>query len=293
MQQIRNNTNKSVLSVNSLNIEDIAITNPKLNKDKRLTAGIINTSTNSGAFIQTPSLFNAFGVSSFGESESYSISLKAIGNQNENPDDISKLFNFLKNLDNIAVDYGIKHSLTIFKKKYTEDQRSIMEDLLYNKCVKSSVGSDGTVYPDKITLKIMKKDVDNTPDLLVFKDDGTKNMKEPLEITGWEHLQSLIPKNTPIKAIIQPKIYFVNSKMGINFKVWQILLPNFERVGRPISYAFSDEPSIKNNTEPAIEDSTEPAIEDSTESFLEKIPKQEKAEQLEDAEDSEVEVEEN
>jgi len=293
MQQIRNNTNKSVLSVNSLNIEDIAITNPKLNKDKRLTAGIISLLTKSGIYLQTPYLINPFGVSSFGESETYSISLKAIGNQNENPDDISKLFNFLKNLDNIAVDYGIKHSTMIFKKKYTEDQRSIMEDLLYNKCVKSSIGADGTVYPDKITLKIMKKDVDNTPDLLVFKDDGTKNMKEPLEITSWEQLQSVIPKNSPIKAIIQPKIYFVNSKLGINFKVLQILLPNFERVGRPISYAFSDEPSIEYSTAPSIKNSIEPAIEDSTESSLEKIPKQEKAEQLEeDAEDSEVETDE-
>lgn len=286
MQQTRNNTNKSVLSINSLNIDEIVITNPKINKDKRLTAGIINTITKSAIYIQTPFLINPFGVSSFGESETYSISLKAIGSQSESQDDILKLFNFLKNLDNIAIDYGITNSTTIFKKKYTEDQRSIMEDLLYNKCVKSSVGADGTVYPDKITLKIMKKDVDNTPDLLVFKDDGTKNMKEPLEITSWEHLQSVIPKNSPIKAIIQPKIYFVNSKMGINFKVWQILLPNFERVGRPVSYAFSDEP--------AIFDRTEPAIEDSTESVVEKIPKQEKAEKLEeDAEDSEVEVDED
>ena len=278
MQSTTNQTNKSILSVNVLDINEIAITNPKLNKDKRLTAGIINTRTKSAIYIQTPFLINPFGVSSYGDSGTYSISLKAAGGQNENTDDINKLFSFLKELDNIAIDYGISNSTAIFKKKYTPEQKNILEDLLYQKCVRASNSTDGTVYPDKITLKIMKKE-DELPDLLVFKETGNKTQKIPIDITSWENLQSIIPKGTPIKAIIQPKIYFVNSKMGINFKVFQILLPNFEKVGRPSSYAFSEPLEIENVP---VETSLSEDIP------IETSPVEEKTD--DNAEDSEVEV---
>ena len=245
---------QSVIKSQLLDINSTVITNPKLNKNKQLTAAIINNTTRSAVYIETPYLIAPFGLSAYEaaskgvqeENKSWSIVLKAASTaQTENKEDIEKLFNYLKALDEKAIDYGLEHSQTIFKKKYDESQRSILVDLLYNRCVKPSVAQDGTVYPDKITLKVMKNN-EMLPDLFVYKDSN-----DPLQISSWDDLQNTIPKGSPIKCIIQPRLYFVNGKFGINFRVLQIKLLNVQKIGRPLSYAFSDEPesesSLQNN----------------------------------------------
>ena len=268
---------QSVLNVKNLNIETTIITNPKLNKNKQLSAGIINEATKSAIYIETPYLINPFSISAYDggkiipeEQKSYSLVLKAHGGPSENADDIQAFFNYLKQLDDKAIDYGILHSQTFFKKKYTLEQKDIVVDLLYNKCVRPSIGPDGKVYPEKITLKVSKT-VDLLPDILIFKDSI-----EPLEIKSWEQLQNIIPKGLAVKAIIQPRLYFVNSKFGINFRVLQVKLPNYEKISKPIAYAFSDIPVQKE------------------EATLE-VQKNEKISSLNEdyQEDSEVEVEED
>lgn len=283
--------NHSVITTKSLDIETIVITTPKLNKNKQLTAGIINSKTNSAVYIETPNLINPFGLSSFDggkvikdDERSWSIVLKAQGKGNEDQEDINNLFTYLKALDEKTIDFGITHSQTIFKKKYDESQRSILVDALYNRCVKPSIGTDGTVYPDKITLKVMKNEA-MLPDILVFKDSPS-----PIEVNSWDLLTNLIPKGTPIKAIIQPRLYIVNGKFGINFRVLQIKLPNIEKVGRPITYAFADAPADVQSSTKEVEpvkkaDSTEVA---STE-VVEETPD---SEEEEEGSGSEVEVEE-
>lgn len=281
---------QSVLTAKSLDIETTLITNPKLNKSKQLSAGIINSKTRSAVYIETPYLINPFGISSYDggktiseDQRTYSLSLKAAGGQNENAEEIQALFNYLKALDEKAIDYGLLHSQQIFKKKYEESQRSILVDLLYNRCVKPSVSTDGTVYPDKITLKVMKNE-QMLPDVLVFKDSPT-----PLEISSWDALQNAIPKGTAIKVIMQPRLYFVNGKMGINFRVLQVKLPNFEKVGRPVTYAFSETPS---ESTPTLTEQVKalPPV-DTTKTTDSEEEDDEEEEEEED--DEEVEVDEN
>lgn len=284
-------TNKtSVKTIKSLNIDKITLTNLKTDKlTKRLSAGIMDEDTRSSLYIQTPDLVAPFGVSSYDggngkssqeDSKTWSLVLKASGGQNENIEEINILIKFLKDLDEKAIDYAMNNSYSIFKKKYESSQRAVVTDLLYNRCVKPSISSDGTVYPDKITLKIMKNDK-MLPDVLVFK-----NSAEPLEISSWEMLQSLVPKGTPLKAIIQPKAYFVNGKMGINFRVLQIKLPNFEKIGRPVMYAFSEAPTLNDNNNNNVYDSTK---ENNTTKPSAAIVDNNNF----DSEDSEVEVEDN
>ena len=92
---------QSVLTTKCLDIKTTVITNPKLNKNKQLSAGIINDLTRSAVYIETPYLINAFGITSYDggkviseEQKTYSITLKAVGGQNENPEDVLKLFNY-------------------------------------------------------------------------------------------------------------------------------------------------------------------------------------------------------
>ena len=286
--QSNTNNKTSVQTIKSLNIDNVTLTNLKVDKiTKRLSAGIIDQITRSSLYIQTTDLIAPFGVSAYDggngkstqeESKTWSLVLKAAGGQNENIDEINILIKFLKALDEKAIDYAMNNSYAIFKKKYESSQRAVVTDLLYNRCVKPSVSSDGTVYPDKITLKIMKND-QMLPDVLVFK-----NSPEPLEINSWEMLQSLIPKGTPIKAIIQPKAYFVNGKMGINFRVLQIKLPNFEKVGRPVTYAFSEAPTLN-------DDNVKAYVEENNNNKTK--PAASSVDNIFDSEDSEVEVEDN
>ena len=285
MQSQQSQQNKAIQTAKTIDINNIAITAPKSDpKTKRISSAILNTSTKSGIFLQSPFLISPFGVSSYEgsngknvqeETKTWSLVLKAAGGQNEDTEEISLFITFLKALDELGIDHTIQHSNAVYKKTYKAEQRAVVSDILFSKGVKPSVGSDGTQYPDKITLKIMKNDK-NLPDVLVFK-----NSPEPIEITSWETLQALIPKGMPIKAIIQPRIYYINNKAGINYRVLQIKLPNFEKVGRPVSYAFTDIPVIEDDTtkQQVVDNNNTKKVKDS--------------QQAEDSEDSEVEVESN
>ena len=282
---------QSVQTAKTLDIETTVLNNPKLNKNKQLSAGIISSKTNSAVYIETPELINPFGLSTYDggkgsteETKSWSIVLKAFGGKGGNQEDIDKFFKFLKDLDEKIIDFGLLHSQTLFKKKYDASQRAIVVDLLYNRGVKSSVGKDGTVYPDQIKLKVMKND-NMMPDVNVFKDSAT-----PLSLSSWEDLQALIPKGTPIKAIIQPRLYIVNGKFGTNFRVIQIKLPNVERVGRPIGYAFSEAPT----PDTPSDDVPPPTVEKAPVKVAPEVVADSEEEEEEEEEDgSEVEVEED
>jgi len=264
---------KSVLTTKTLTIENTEITPPKLDKNKKLSAGIFNTQTKSAVYIETPYLINPFGISFYeptggkaagDDTKTWSLSLKMQGNNPDSKEDIEILNKYFKDLDEKTIDYLIANSKTLFKKEYTQDQRQIVVDLLYNRCIKSSTGPDGTVYPDKITLKIMKNEA-SLPDLLVFKDSP-----QPIQMNSWEDLQGLVSKGMAVKAILQPRFYFVNNKAGINFRLMQLKLPNVERVGKPTVYAFSDtfEAPVVSTQETVASASTpvgEEAAEDSEE----------------------------
>jgi len=275
----------AVLTTQSIQEQNykVIFTNPKLNKNKQLTAAILNELTKSALYIETDYLIAPFGLSSYDKvkgvqdttNSSWSIALKAHGGSIGNRETIAKLFEFLKNeIDAKAVDYGIKFSKDIFKKEYTEAQRSIVSDALYNSAVKASTAVDenGVPYPDKIMLKVMRTEKGG-PDLLVFK-----NGPEPISVSSWEELQELIPKGTPIKSIIQPRLYFVSGKYGVNFRVLQIKLPNIEKVGKPLTYAFSEPPQ-----ENVLTTATKDAAPDAT-------PAKKAAAAEAQAEDSEEEV---
>lgn len=235
---------QSVLTTNNLNENSIIFTQPKLDKNKKLSVGILNSETKSAVYIETEILRTPFGVGFYDggkniaeEAKSYSLLLKEDSEGNENYEKSKKLFDFLESVDDNGINHVIAHSQTIFKKKYTQEQKPIVEDMLFNKCVKRSAAADGTPYPRKITLKIMRNE-NMDPDVLVFKDSP-----KPLENLSFEDLMGLIPKNVLLKAIIQLRFYIVNGKAGINIRVLQIKLSSHEKIGRPISYAFSDGPS--------------------------------------------------
>jgi|LauGreDrversion4_2_1035121.scaffolds.fasta_scaffold217282_1 hypothetical protein len=246
-----------VIRFDKLNIEDVVFTDPKINpKTKALNAAILNKQTKKGFGIETPNMKAPFGVSAYDPSDgadetkiTYSLPLSVEFKPTEEATDEEsvdikgqrQLIEFLKGMDALMIDYGIKHSQMIFKKTYanTPANRGIVE-ALYTKAIKDNVGKDGTQYPDRINIKLMRNQAGTGPDdkILFFKESST-----PLVIENWKSLSETIPKGSTVKAIIQPQIFFVAGKFGLKVKLIQMKLPNVQRVGRPITYAFSEPPA--------------------------------------------------
>lgn len=246
-----------VIRFDKLNIEDVIITDPKINpKTKGLSAAILNKQTKKGFGIETPNLKAPFGVSAYDPSDgadetkiSYSIPLSVEYKPTDAASDDEsveikgqrQLIDFLKGMDELMIPYGIKHSQMIFKKTYadTPANRGIVE-ALYTKAIKDNIGKDGTQYSDRINIKLQRNMAGTGPDdkVLFFKESST-----PLVIENWKSLTETIPKGCTVKAIIQPQIFFVAGKFGLKVKLIQMKLPNVQRVGRPITYAFSEPPA--------------------------------------------------
>ena len=164
--------------------------------------------------------------------------------ETSDPDSVDankNLFESLKKVNSMAVDYVMENSKLIMKKELNDSQRIIAETQ-FNACV--SQDKNGT---DQIKLKIQKNLDDNYPEVLIFKSspdkidltkDGSLSPEE-----SWDYLSSLIPRNVSFKAIIQPRIYFINGKTGINFRLFQLLVPNVLRTSRPDTvFGFSSPP---------------------------------------------------
>ena len=246
-------------TVKDLNIDEVIITYLKLDKaTKRLSAGIYDTKNKCPLHLQTPWLITPFGPSYFDggnknlaeETKAWGLDLKAQGVRDENVDDVVLFFKFLRELDEKVIDYCIVNSQSIFKKKYDETQRQLVKDAFYGSGVKSSMAPDGTPYPDKFKGKLNRTQETLIPDLLLYKSNSNGDV-DKLEINSYEELQALLPKGGGCRGIIQPKVYFVNSKAGTNFKICQLQLENKVKLGKLTTYAFSDAPVINklNNLE--------------------------------------------
>ena len=71
-----------------------------------------------------------------------------------------------------------------------------------------------------------------------------------------------------MKAIIQPRIYFINGKTGINFRLFQLLVPNVLRTSRPDTvFGFSSPPSET----PVIEQAKSTEEEDEEEVLTDEV----------------------
>tara|TARA_A100001015_G_scaffold273340_1_gene328712 strand:+ start:4667 stop:5488 length:822 start_codon:yes stop_codon:yes gene_type:complete len=257
--------------------EMVRITDPRLNKDKKLTAAILNAETGSPLYIETAAMNSPYGLSCY--EGSYSIVLK---DETSDPDSVTankNLFQSFKTVNDMTIDYVMKHSKMIMKKELNESQRIIAETQ-FNACV--SQDKNGV---DQIKLKVQKKRDDDMPDMLVFK-----NSSEPIDLSkdksisvesSWEYLSELLPRNGSLKCIMQPRIYFVNGKTGVNFRVFQVLVPNVIKVSRPDTvFGFSCTPDEK----PVIEQSV---TKTEDEDVLTDDVEEEMVEDLEDTEESE------
>ena len=228
----------NIIKVDDLDIKNVIFTTPKLGKNKKLNAAIIDSKF-SGVYLETTVLLTVFALSYYGndgtkeikeEDRQWSLLLKPSKNY-----EYEKFYSFLRLLNDKGLDWGVEHSPLIFNKKKLNKEKV---ELLFTSGFKQNIGKDGTVYPEQISVKIMKDKDTFKPNLLVFKDS-----LKPISLDSFEELQNILPANSLIQLIIQPQVSFNSSgSFGINFKALQILVLDSKKPSRPKSYAFSTLP---------------------------------------------------
>ena len=192
---------------------------------------------------------------------------------NQSDDDNStdantKFFEYSEGLNEFALDYVEEHKDTIFKKPDDDElTRDIIESAYFNPCVTQNKNGD-----DQIKFKIIKDD-DGIPQFSCyeyddFADDDTKkevNWSEMDNVTT--DIKEIIRGGSHVRAIVQPRIYFISNKIGINYRLMElhILKRNYIRQDFNNVFSFSDDKDIEksntNDSEVTIEEEDEEEIE--------------------------------
>ena len=270
-------TELKIVAPEELDIKKISVTEPKKKNDRLQSIILFGGSP---FYLQTPEEGRApFGVRSFAgdkngdkkgaEKTDYSLNISL--------NDTGVFVKFLRDLDDYMLDFGIEHSKTIFKQKYTATQKEVVR-AMYTSCVKVSEDGD---YPPRIAVKIQKKSAeDNSPQLLFFHSET-----EEVEIESFEQLTKLIPNGSGVKALISLRPWFISGRFGITMTLQQILVPK-RSGGRPTSYAFNDKTGAVATKIPAAKAAIAAADEDDE---VEDVPAEEDEHtEPESVEDSDV-----
>jgi hypothetical protein len=248
----------SVIRTNDLNIDIIEFTEIKPNKVKKPSAYIVKKDDKKTFLVETPELVAQFGLSAYDPNKdsatsdptkiNYSIPVRF----DFKPDDVPsesdsaaiqsqrQFLDFIKGLDEMAINYIIDHSQEILKKKFASREAAhAVASTMYASLVKSSAGKDGTIYSDRINIKLGGNEDNSGPnsDYLFFKETA-----KPLEISSWTELSELVPKGSRVKMILQPRIILMPGKFFLKLHLMQMKIPNVQRAARITGYAFSDAP---------------------------------------------------
>jgi hypothetical protein len=248
-----NQTKPSVTNIfkfSSLNANKFILTKAKKNDKGKVQASLLKDDEfNKSFYVETAGVIAPFAPSTYNpnnnvpESEqNWALSVKASPANGESQENVDKFFEIFRILEQRVIDWALENSLLVFGKAYKPEQRSIVEALLEKKkLIKSSIDKEGNPYPDRIEFKFSRDDT-GKPDVLVFRDSSV-----PIKVNSFAEIVELIPKGSSIKAIIHPTLYVMPGGCGIRLRIVQIkLLNNTQKLGKPITYAFSD-PVVDSN----------------------------------------------
>ena len=262
----------SVISISNLDSKKVIITKLKLNKaTKKYSAAFLNVEGKQGNLFafETSYISVVFPPTYFGEQNkdtivpeeqrNYSIVFRPNGGSMEVPEQTERFMEFLDDLKNMAIDFGIENSGTVLKRKFEKTQRDLMKDTSFTCPVNQKVSPDGTMYPPNITIKVPKKQETNLPDISLFRDNS--GTIEQVSLVSdehgdvWDKLKEVVSKGAKCKAIIRPMITFVNKAMNFTLRLVQLKVFTVDRVTIPKTYAFSDVPmAIKDEAEGSSEE---------------------------------------
>jgi len=172
---------------------------------------------------ESPWLRAPFGVNSFeakdGEPSNYALNISGRAVDPKDQPMVDRWFEQWQEVDKKFTDFVIEHSKIAFNgKTYGPKQREVVEALQTRAVKKGDVDENGVPYPPRISPKIARDlENQNKPAVAVYL--GTEDDQD---VQNFEDLKAMVPKNSRVRLIIQPKIWFISGKVGISFRVVQI-----------------------------------------------------------------------
>jgi hypothetical protein len=233
----------NIFKFSSIDADELILTKAKKNDKGKVQASLLHNEIKKSFYIETPYLISPFSPSTYNPNnnvpeveQNWSLSVKATPGNGDSQENVDKFFDIFRKLEQRVIDWALENSLLVFGKAYKPEQKSIVEALLEKKkLIKSSVDKEGNSYPDRIDFKFSRDD-NNKPDVLIFRDSSV-----PLKVNSFAEIVELIPKGSAIKAIIHPTLYTMPGGCGIRLRIVQIKLANnAQKLGKPVTYAFSD-----------------------------------------------------
>lgn len=235
----------NVLLPEELNAENLTVTAPRKRGDRQVSYLLHN---GEAIYAETPWLRAPFGVSGFepesGGAKQWSINLSAspTSDDAEENEVIENWFKQWSGADELMLRHGVENAAAITggkKKKLTKDAA----EAICTPVVKMSNDKDGNPYPPRLQPKIpcardpedSKKTLANVPNVSVFYEGSD----EPVEFETFDELAELVPKGSVVKAILQPRVWYIGGKTyGLSLAVLSLLVRKRTK-SRPEGYAFS------------------------------------------------------
>ena len=280
------------IKANDLNADDVKFSPAKKNKDgKGYSALVLNSSKNSiFGKIETNWTKTQWGISSYenkpGEFD-YSIFIKNVSDIPEAVDDVNNFFEFSDGINEKGIDYIMEYKDTVFSPSDAKSMtRDIAESVNFNPCVTQDKNNE-----NQIKFKIMKND-DGNPLFTCFEYNDTNDEESKKEVDWnscenvWEDIKKIVPANSHIRVIVQPRIYFISSKVGINYRLSELHVykNNGPRQDFNDVFSFTDDKAVEDSNEEDNEEADEKSNEDEDEA---------EADEAEADEDEEIEIDED
>ena len=256
-------TSKNVndIEAKDLDIDEFGFSEPKQNKDGRMSSLVLNTKngTVSGKIICSYHRV-IYGVSKYesqGGTSDYSIYIKNETDIPQEQEGVNNMFEFSNEMNTMAIDFIMEHKDILFKPKEAKKMtRELAESAYFNPLV--GTDKEGT---DQIKLKIMKTMEGDLPNFNLIEEiigEGDKLTRNEVDWKSfdepWEELRKLVRPGMHIKPIVQPRIYIVNNKVGINYRLVELIVQKMpQKRFNASSYSFSGDDATATTTTTAIE----------------------------------------
>lgn len=220
--------NTEVIKIKDFNTDNIIITEPKVNpKTNNFQAAILNATNKKPLLIEFAPTTVIYRIIDYQGNKKFSITIKNITNIQDSKEDVQKLFNSCEELNEMCIQYILDNKKTILKPK---EASKITRDLAESPAFMGPCMTKDSRDEDQIKLNIMTDYDSEKPNLFVVVEKTTDNGNGEIKTTKetlnwddyedpWKKLQDIVKPGMHIQGVIQPRIYFVNSKVGINFKL--------------------------------------------------------------------------
>jgi hypothetical protein len=220
-------TNVQTRHIKDLTINDFRITTPK--KDTNgINAAILDDKTGKPMYIETDKITVIYPPSDFKDNGKYSITFKNITNDEDSKNNVDKLFNdVFKKLNEKGLDYILEHKSILFKEK---DAKNMTRELAETPAFFGACISKDSRDEDQARFQIGKNYNTGLPDIVlqiekvIDSGDGkTKTINKQIKWIDcedpWKELKNSIKPGMHMQCLFQPRIYFINTKMGFTFKL--------------------------------------------------------------------------